>query len=389
MRYMWIPCIPNTVDAAVAAAIEAGDLALALECVVPELAEEVHDVLEQISINMDTLESLRMQSICLDAPSQARERGRQLASRLEELVQRVREVDRFQNFMRQETLDELRDFPDADLTFRIVCGTLVRAHSPVSHLGLWNPSCRTFGRPLAFLPLHAAGIYDPGQTDHPRVFDFVISSYTPSLSALLNVVRPEEPAHHATQRFFTSSAVSQPTTPNQSRLPGTVKEVAAVQKIVGAEKLTWLNGADATITSVLKLMAEACMGPPRMPRDPRRRFAHKERVHAARRRNDVAYDHGARLWRAGACGALCMPDGDRGGGVLGGGGAPRGGMHMAGYASVVATMWSIGDDDAPIVMERMYSYLLGEAGWGQWPLGVCAAPSGRASARQKSGRGAS
>ena len=37
------------------------------------------------------------------------------------------------------------------------------------------------------------------------------------------------------------------------------------------------------------------------------------------------------------------------------------GMLMAGYGSVVATMWSIGDDDAPIIAEKFYKYLI-EAG---------------------------
>ena len=38
------------------------------------------------------------------------------------------------------------------------------------------------------------------------------------------------------------------------------------------------------------------------------------------------------------------------------------GMQMAGYRSVVATMWSIQDDDAPILAEMFYKYLIEEAG---------------------------
>ncbi|KZV67575.1 hypothetical protein PENSPDRAFT_653966 [Peniophora sp. CONT] len=37
------------------------------------------------------------------------------------------------------------------------------------------------------------------------------------------------------------------------------------------------------------------------------------------------------------------------------------GMLMTGFQSVVATMWSIDDDDAPVVMEAFYGYLLNEA----------------------------
>jgi len=38
------------------------------------------------------------------------------------------------------------------------------------------------------------------------------------------------------------------------------------------------------------------------------------------------------------------------------------GMLIAGYSSVVATMWSIQDDDAPIVAEKFYKYLMENAG---------------------------
>ena len=37
------------------------------------------------------------------------------------------------------------------------------------------------------------------------------------------------------------------------------------------------------------------------------------------------------------------------------------GMLMAGYGSVVGTLWSIRDDDAPIVAEKFYRYLIVEA----------------------------
>ncbi|KIM72163.1 hypothetical protein PILCRDRAFT_829961, partial [Piloderma croceum F 1598] len=40
--------------------------------------------------------------------------------------------------------------------------------------------------PLAFLPIHAAGIYNADGTVPHSLADVAISSYTPSLSALLN-----------------------------------------------------------------------------------------------------------------------------------------------------------------------------------------------------------
>lgn len=34
------------------------------------------------------------------------------------------------------------------------------------------------------------------------------------------------------------------------------------------------------------------------------------------------------------------------------------GILMVGYRTVIATMWSIGDEDAPLVAEKVYEHLL-------------------------------
>ncbi|CAE6496907.1 unnamed protein product, partial [Rhizoctonia solani] len=38
------------------------------------------------------------------------------------------------------------------------------------------------------------------------------------------------------------------------------------------------------------------------------------------------------------------------------------GMLMAGYASVIATMWSVHDEDAPLVADKVYAQLMKEGG---------------------------
>ncbi|KAI0310426.1 hypothetical protein OF83DRAFT_1178560, partial [Amylostereum chailletii] len=102
--------------------------------------------------------------------------------------------------------------------------------------------------PLAFLPLHAAGIYD--KAGGPKVFDYVVSSYTSTLSALV------EAGTRARNRSPTPSvlAVSQVGTGPNS-LPGTVKEIEAIQKIVGNDGL-YLDREGATKDSVLTAMAD-------------------------------------------------------------------------------------------------------------------------------------
>ncbi|KAH7325272.1 hypothetical protein B0J17DRAFT_681727 [Rhizoctonia solani] len=42
---------------------------------------------------------------------------------------------------------------------------------------------------------------------------------------------------------------------------------------------------------------------------------------------------------------------------------------MAGYSSVIATMWSIKDDDAPFVADKMYSQLIKDRRIGNGEVG--------------------
>jgi hypothetical protein len=100
--------------------------------------------------------------------------------------------------------------------------------------------------PLAFLPIHAAGIY--GVAGQPKVFDFVVSSYTPTLASLLNAKeRPFSPLSQPMNVL----AVSQPATPNQTALPGTVAEIQAIQLLHASNAgPRWLNDEQATVNAV-------------------------------------------------------------------------------------------------------------------------------------------
>lgn len=72
--------------------------------------------------------------------------------------------------------------------------------------------------PLAFLPLHAAGLYD--DPHQPKVFQYAISSYTPTLTAL--VMASNKSSRSSPPRML---AISQSNTPGHSPLPGTVAEI--------------------------------------------------------------------------------------------------------------------------------------------------------------------
>ena len=96
--------------------------------------------------------------------------------------------------------------------------------------------------PLTQLPLHAAGIYDID--DGPRIYDFIVSSYTPSLSALTRGVE---------KRTTTSGilVVTQPATPGFQPLPGTTVEGARLREVfANSSALSILDGKQATMDAV-------------------------------------------------------------------------------------------------------------------------------------------
>ena len=213
--------------------------------------------------------------------------------------------------------------------------------------------------PLTFLPIHAAGLY--ATKDQPKISDYVVSSYTPTLAALLSA------QHRVPQRGNIPQLliVAQPATPGQNPLPGTVNEadtIQIIQRQTGGLHLAHLDDQAATVPAVLKHMAEsswihlACHGTqdPVNPTDSAfilidGRLTLKEIMKQSFSHTELAF--------LSAC-ETAMGDGE----------LPEesihlaAGMLMAGYGSVVATMWSIQDDDGPIIAEKFYKYLIEDAG---------------------------
>ncbi|KAI0083818.1 hypothetical protein BDY19DRAFT_1029974 [Irpex rosettiformis] len=86
--------------------------------------------------------------------------------------------------------------------------------------------------PLTFLPLHAAGIYNErGALE--TIMDYAVSSYTPTLEALLKPRTQISPTTCEAPRVL---IVSQPATPNCNPIPGTTTEAAIVMSLVGQSK---------------------------------------------------------------------------------------------------------------------------------------------------------
>ncbi|KAI0035772.1 CHAT domain-containing protein, partial [Vararia minispora EC-137] len=214
--------------------------------------------------------------------------------------------------------------------------------------------------PLSFLPLHAAGIYycdDPCQL---KVFDVVVSSYTPSISALLEAQQRRDRRGDASRNDPCVLAVSQPSTIGLPPLPCALDEVAVIHDRF--PQSSWLNDGDATPDAVLTAMETcswihlACHAS-QDPRDPTQSaFAlHGGALTLAEimTRSFVHTEFAVLSACETAAGDSALP-----------GEAMHlaAGMFMAGFASVVATMWSIADMDAPVVARELYAYLMEDAG---------------------------
>ncbi|KAJ7107456.1 CHAT domain-containing protein [Mycena epipterygia] len=205
--------------------------------------------------------------------------------------------------------------------------------------------------PLTFLPIHAAGVYAELGTD--CVSDYVISSYTPSLTSLL-----DQPTQ--TPSVFKMMAVIQPETPMLASLPATKDELTQIQGKVPHKWLTSLGDTSpATVDNVLQHLQEssvvhfACHGTQDLENpletglhltDGRLKVSEFMRAKLQTKSMSLAFLSACET----AKGDETVPDEA---------------MHLAatllfsGFRSVVATMWTMADPDGPKIANMFYEHL--------------------------------
>ncbi|CAE6479748.1 unnamed protein product [Rhizoctonia solani] len=210
---------------------------------------------------------------------------------------------------------------------------------------------------LPFLPLHAAGDYDQPRS---RVFDYVISSYTPTLTALL---ASTPSSLNSNSRVL---AIGQEFTPGP--LPGTTRELAYVRThLENITQYTQLVNDQATTTAVLDEMKEhdwahlACHAHQNIEDATKSEFfLHDGTLDLASINRRSFKNKGLAFLSAcqTAAGDEKLPDE-----VV----HLASGMLIAGYTSVIATMWSVHDKDAPLVADQVYAQLIkyGKVGNGE------------------------
>ncbi|KAJ7459592.1 CHAT domain-containing protein [Mycena galericulata] len=209
--------------------------------------------------------------------------------------------------------------------------------------------------PLTFLPIHAAGIYGKNEQFGTKLSDFAISSYTPSLSALIHGIRPRPES----QKKFQLLAVSQPSAEGQALIPGTRQEITAIEEhAAGKVPVVRLDGDMATLADVETRMKDcrwvhfACHGVQNGP-DPTEsallvagnsRLTLSSIIKLSLPEADFAF--------LSACETATGNKGLQEEAVH-----LAGGMLSAGYRGVIATMWTIQDSHAPQVAGDVYKHM--------------------------------
>ncbi|TFK61304.1 hypothetical protein BDN72DRAFT_778386 [Pluteus cervinus] len=204
----------------------------------------------------------------------------------------------------------------------------------------WCPS-----GPLAILPLHAAGHYRNPTDDN--IMDYVVSSYIPSASVTSQITRAED-----TTPSFRLLAVANPA---GCRLPGTQQDLHAIRKYVVNGPLTELVEESATPEAVKDELKSATWV----------HFAcHGVQNRLLPTENSLILANHARLTLLDII-QLSLPKAQFAflsacqtatGTLLGTDESAHltAGMLLAGYRSVVGSMWNISDDYAPDFADRFY-----------------------------------
>ncbi|KAK0465793.1 CHAT domain-containing protein [Armillaria novae-zelandiae] len=213
--------------------------------------------------------------------------------------------------------------------------------------------------PMAFLPIHAAGDY---RTNEPgtKISDYVVSSYTPTVTILLDKLKK-------TRTFKGLLAISQPNTPGLSHLPGTEGELRKIEERANGVLVKCLRGEEATPDKVLDGMSTcnwvhmACHATQNEGNPLESTFCLHPTDHPHAPANDGYLPLSRVITKS-------FPDADFA--YLSACQTATGdeslseeavhlaaGMLMAGYQSVIATLWSIRDVDAPDIADEVYSEL--------------------------------
>ncbi|KZP26166.1 hypothetical protein FIBSPDRAFT_1040969 [Athelia psychrophila] len=211
--------------------------------------------------------------------------------------------------------------------------------------------------PLTFFPIHAAG--PSGAIDVSRL---VVSSYISTVGSLLKAHQHKSKMTSGPPKLL---AVSQPHTAGQSALPMCAREVDALKELASSAEwpnndILHLNASEATISRVSAALDTsshihfACHGLQHPSLGMKSAFALHDGLLELGQIASKRVTTGRFAFLSVCHAAAGMRQ------------LPSESMHLAaglqfsGFPSVIGTMWSISDDDAPVIARHVYQYLLRE-----------------------------
>ncbi|KAF6753576.1 CHAT domain-containing protein [Ephemerocybe angulata] len=209
--------------------------------------------------------------------------------------------------------------------------------------------------PLSSLPLHAAGVYQGPNCE--SVFDYVVSSYTPTVTAITDRVKNRQFFDVKTSGLFLTS---QPNAPGASPILGTTKEVQTIfnRAKESGVRVQKLEGDAMTVGECLEHMQGfssihlACHGSQNAAEPLQSRFLFHQGslelgtiLQSNLKNADLAFLSACQT----STGQEKLSDEAV---------HLAAGMLAAGYRRVIGTMWSIGDKSAQEVATTFYEYLL-------------------------------
>jgi len=217
----------------------------------------------------------------------------------------------------------------------------------------WCPTAE-----FSVLPLHAAGAYRKGQQNLPDIY---ISSYTPTLTALIRA-RRHDPSSPATQRK-SFIAIGQAKAAGESELVSVGAELDNIGQCVdGLATFMRIDGEESRISRVVEELGKndwvhfACHGLPNRKKPFESAFALRDghftiqRIIGCDLRNpEFAY--------LSAC-HTTVGDEESLDEVI----HLASAMQFAGFRSVIGTMWAVDDGETNKITSTFYRYMVDESG---------------------------
>ena len=248
-----------------------------------------------------------------------------------------------------------------------IAGVLLRQVRRQSRIW-WCPTAD-----FCLLPLHAAGPYEKGREN---LADMFISSYTPTLSALIRARGSNLPEPTTQAKWFHKwiprkkemkvkhfIAIGLVEAPGQRELPSVVTELANIkQSIDDLATFTSIEGQEACVSRVIEELGKnewvhlACHGLPDKKQPFKSAFALHD-GHLTIQRLTGCNLANAEFAYLSACHTAA---GDEGG--------PDEVIHLAaamqftGFRSVIGSMWEVGDYETTKIAPLFYKYMVDESG---------------------------